>query len=86
MTKEPMPPQGYYLDRDSFYYGKNPFSGKSYQEYVLIADDTVKSDGQKNKKRKVKYRPGNYGLWLYKYAERQLDFNVKNFDKSRREK
>ena len=35
--KEPKEPKGYYLDKDSFHEGSNPFTGCRYRYYTLIA-------------------------------------------------
>jgi len=34
---EPKPIEGYYIDQDSVYRGRNPITGKQYIEYVLIS-------------------------------------------------
>lgn len=76
LTKEPRPVKGFVLDPDSFYYGENPFSGRAYQEYVLIADTAGRRMPRKSRGRKKKYHATNYNWWLYKNAERQLGYIV----------
>lgn len=39
LFREPKPTKGYYIDRDSVYQGKNPYTGMPYLEYVEIALD-----------------------------------------------
>ena len=36
MQREPDPPEGYYLDRDSLVMGINPITGYEYQHFILI--------------------------------------------------
>lgn len=76
LTKEPRPVKGFVLDPDSFYYGENPFSGRAYQEYVLIAETAGRKMPRKSRGRKKKYHAINYNWWLYKNAERQLGYIV----------
>lgn len=36
---DPKPVEGYYIDSDSIYKGENPFTGRPYIEYVMVAVD-----------------------------------------------
>ena len=67
----PAIPKGFYMDSDTLVNGINPWSGKEYQKYSLIAIDDV--DKRKPKPKKQKYK------------QKQVD-NVHNSRKKSRKK
>jgi len=64
----------YYIDKDSVFQGTNPFDGKPYMEYVLIAYDPEQPRITKWKRGKIKKsKEPNYSKWLRDNTERQID-------------
>jgi hypothetical protein len=54
--KDPKPVKGYYIDQDSIFRGKNPITGQSYLEYVMISLDPEPRIKKWNRGKKVKLR------------------------------
>ena len=58
---DPKPIKGYYIDQDSIFRGKNPITGCSYLEYVMISLDPIRPRVKKwNRGKKTKLRGKAY--------------------------
>lgn len=52
-SKEPKAPKGYYIDKDTIYNSVDPFTGREYQRYTIIALPPKQNQRKRIRKRKV---------------------------------
>lgn len=74
IKKDPEPVKGYYIDQDSIIKGKNPITGKSYLEYVMISLNPEPRIKKWNRGKRVKLRPEYYKV--NKYDQVEMDFEL----------
>lgn len=69
---EPKPVQGYYIDQDSIYCGKNPICGRPYIEYVMVSLTEEPRIKKWNRGKKTKLRSESYKINHNKQIELEV--------------
>jgi hypothetical protein len=80
---DPVPPAGWYIDKDSCYEGMNPVTGRRYMEYVLLPLYPDAKYGKWKRLKQIRPQPLGQQRWLsdnYEYqTEIAIDVNQEEF-------